>query len=302
MLISDDLEIIHDAKLAFQKCHYGLLAVPAAVKALEKLGTENCNGLVLSSEMEDMDGLTLLGKVRTNPYLEKMPVIVIQTRPDCEQRVGFLRAGASDVIERPFHPDELVIRMDRLINNMHIQDGIEGFLNVYPFADLVQNFLSAKKTGTLEVYSEGSMGFLVLVLGQIIKAGFNDLHQDEAFYAMNELKTGAFRFTPSAQMPGENLGSPLRFNYLLMNAAYVEDERERLGLGQVLEDKLLKATGKKAAFADLEAADLLTVVLDQFQQNAHQSKKHLIETNIISKGRMEFALAWLLQNEYLRYV
>ncbi|MFC5289638.1 response regulator [Actinokineospora guangxiensis] len=68
--------------------------------------------LVLSDVMlPGRDGLELLGEIRADPGLARLPVILLTARAGAESTADGLRHGADDYVVKPFHPAELVARV-----------------------------------------------------------------------------------------------------------------------------------------------------------------------------------------------
>ncbi len=69
--------------------------------------------LVISDVMMPrMDGLGLLGALREDPELARVPIILLSARAGEEARVEGLKAGADDYLTKPFSGRELLARVD----------------------------------------------------------------------------------------------------------------------------------------------------------------------------------------------
>lgn len=69
--------------------------------------------------MPEMDGYTLLEKVKAHENWHKTPVIMLTARSAEEDKLQALRMGVDDYLLKPFSPDELKARMKNLIRNYH---------------------------------------------------------------------------------------------------------------------------------------------------------------------------------------
>lgn len=296
-----DLHFFQKAKKEFEKIQYNLIPLTDGKRIYEVFEANGCVGLVVCSEMVPSENGAFFDGICRKGLVQKAPVIVVMAQKNCQKRVNFLRSGAADVLEPPFEVEELTIRMERHIKNLHIQEGVEGFLDAYPLADLFQNFQASRQSGTLEVFSEGQSGVVVFQNGDIMKAQFEGWKGSEAFWGLLELSNGAFRFLPSSNISLLSEGRPLNLNHLLLRAAWIEDQLKRLEPFRIEAKQLMKRTGKATR---LEASDeliLLERVLAAFDINAHHAKCHLLEAHIASPGRIDFAMRWLLENGYLAF-
>lgn len=60
-------------------------------------------------------GIQLCSEIRSTPAMAKVPVLCVATTDDVEERIGYLEAGADDVIARPFDARELEARVEALL-------------------------------------------------------------------------------------------------------------------------------------------------------------------------------------------
>ncbi|MDX9767494.1 MAG: response regulator transcription factor [Ectothiorhodospiraceae bacterium] len=71
------------------------------------------DGALLELDLPDEDGLVLLGRLR---QWSDIPVMVISNRRDDESRVRAFELGADDYLTKPFNPQEMVLRVQRMID------------------------------------------------------------------------------------------------------------------------------------------------------------------------------------------
>lgn len=65
--------------------------------------------------MPVMDGYTLCRRVRESELLCHVPVIMVTAKATVEDRIAGLESGADAYMEKPFHPDELSVRVSKLL-------------------------------------------------------------------------------------------------------------------------------------------------------------------------------------------
>ena len=65
--------------------------------------------------MPVVDGYELCRRVRSSELLCHIPIIMVTAKATVEDKIHGLEAGADAYIEKPFHPDELSVRVSKLL-------------------------------------------------------------------------------------------------------------------------------------------------------------------------------------------
>lgn len=116
LLIVDD-----DAELCSMLSEYlgpeGFIteAVGSGPAALERLGREAFDLVVLDVMLPELSGFEVLRRVRS---LSRVPVIMLTARGEEVDRVVGLEMGADDYLAKPFSPRELVARIRAVLRRM----------------------------------------------------------------------------------------------------------------------------------------------------------------------------------------
>jgi diguanylate cyclase (GGDEF)-like protein len=84
---------------------------PGGRQALERAAENPPDLMLLDIMMPEIDGLTVLRRMRGNPTTGSVPVIILSARSLAEDRVRGLDLGADDYITKPFDLEELVARV-----------------------------------------------------------------------------------------------------------------------------------------------------------------------------------------------
>lgn len=86
--------------------------------ALNKLETQPFDFVVTDWNMPNMDGLTLLRKIRSSDKLKHLPVLMITAEAKKENIIAAAQAGASGYIVKPFTAAVLAEKLDRIFEKM----------------------------------------------------------------------------------------------------------------------------------------------------------------------------------------
>ena len=128
LLVDDDLEILSLLKDMLAPL-YNLYFAQNGRKALEIVEKHKIDLIVSDVMMPVMDGVELCCKIRENFDTSHLPLILLTAKEEIEDRIKGLQAGADSYIPKPFHPDHLKTRIERLLamrqnirNRFAIQD------------------------------------------------------------------------------------------------------------------------------------------------------------------------------------
>ncbi len=98
------------AKYRFEYC-------PDGRQALKKLLEGDFDLVVSDVVMPCMDGISLLKNIKDNPNISQLPVILLSSKSEAEDRLEGLKFGADAYLAKPFSMEELSVRIDNLIDN-----------------------------------------------------------------------------------------------------------------------------------------------------------------------------------------
>jgi len=71
--------------------------------------------VILDGMLPGLDGLEVLRRMREDPALTAIPVVMLTARRRRTGLVNALALGASDYLVKPFMPEELLARVERLL-------------------------------------------------------------------------------------------------------------------------------------------------------------------------------------------
>ena len=113
LVVEDDPGLRAALTDGLRRAGYALDDVPSAEAALDRLGVDAYDLLLLDLGLPGADGLTLLRVLRERGLT--LPVLVLTARGALEDRVTGLDAGADDYLAKPFAFPELLARVRALL-------------------------------------------------------------------------------------------------------------------------------------------------------------------------------------------
>lgn len=116
VLIADD-EADHRDLLALALRRFGYRVVTAenAGAALDLLSLGGVDAALIDIRMPGISGIDLCSRIRSDPALESLPIMVVSADVHRERITAALHAGADDYLSKPFGRDELVARLGDLL-------------------------------------------------------------------------------------------------------------------------------------------------------------------------------------------
>ncbi len=123
ILIADD-EPISRMRLehALRAWGYDVIVAHDGVDAWQRI--DACDEpllLIIDWMMPGIDGLELCQRVKSDPDKRYHHLIVLTTRASTDDTVAALEAGADDFIAKPYHPEELRVRVRAGLRILHLQ-------------------------------------------------------------------------------------------------------------------------------------------------------------------------------------
>jgi len=83
-------------------------------QALAKLKKEKFDFVITDWNMPEMDGLTLVREIRSDEELKALPVLMVTAEAKKENVMEALKAGVNNYIVKPFTPEVLKEKMEKI--------------------------------------------------------------------------------------------------------------------------------------------------------------------------------------------
>ena len=102
-----------------------LTGVNSGEAALKELSADSFNLVLLDLNMPNMDGFEVLQRIRNRDVLASLPVIIMTSDIDPELEAEGFALGATDFIRKPFIPDVMLLRIQRVLQYEYLQKNLK---------------------------------------------------------------------------------------------------------------------------------------------------------------------------------
>ena len=139
ILLVEDEENLHEAlKLNLELEGYQVVSAMDGRQAIKALQTQYIDLMILDIMLPEMDGIEVLETIRIQN--NELPVLILSAKNTSADRVLGLKKGADDYLTKPFNLEELLLRVQKLIEkNKKLLDK-ETIGDVYQFGTNAVDF------------------------------------------------------------------------------------------------------------------------------------------------------------------
>jgi len=114
LLVEDDQALALGLRYNLEAEGYAVIHTANAEEGLAVLDNTSVDLIVLDLMLPGMDGLEALKRIRKDD--PKIPVLILTAKSLIENKVDGLKAGADDYLTKPFHLEEFLLRVGRILD------------------------------------------------------------------------------------------------------------------------------------------------------------------------------------------
>ncbi len=115
LLVEDDQAAAKLYRWVLMNEGYEVVLAPSGEEGYA-LATERSPDLIIVDVMlPGMDGYMLCRQLRQNMVTRSVPILIVSAKSDIVDKIAGFEAGADDYLSKPFHPEELVLRVKALL-------------------------------------------------------------------------------------------------------------------------------------------------------------------------------------------
>ena len=201
VLLVDDNPMILDM-LRQALAHFSTVqTLTDAGDALLKAIDEKPDLIITDFAMNGMDGRQLLQKIKARGATANIPVILMASKVDINEKLKVLQDTVEDFVEKPFFVKEAAARIKKVVDKISLEkmareapgeSVLRGSLAQMNVLDLLQSLDMGRKTCALTLSNNGDKCRMFFTDGQINHAEYGEVKGDEAVYKVLSWSAGNF--------------------------------------------------------------------------------------------------------------
>lgn len=139
ILLVEDEENLHDAlKLNLELEGYEITSAYTGTEALKKVEQEYFDLIIMDIMLPGTDGINVTETIRVQN--NEVPILILSAKNTSADRVLGLRKGADDYLTKPFNLEELLLRVQKLIEKNKRMLDKDTIGDTYTFGNNTINF------------------------------------------------------------------------------------------------------------------------------------------------------------------
>ncbi len=115
LLVDDETDILELLTMNLESQGLGVIHAQNGQEALEVAKAAMPDVIVLDIMLPKLDGYQVLERLRADPKLNRVPVLMLTAKGELNDRLSGLELGADDYLAKPFSPKEVVLRIQNLL-------------------------------------------------------------------------------------------------------------------------------------------------------------------------------------------
>ncbi|MCK4911930.1 MAG: response regulator [Thermodesulfovibrionales bacterium] len=123
MVVDDDKTTRKILGLYLKAKGYDVVYAENGLEAMEKLGSENINLVMTDLNMPYMDGHELIRTIRADEHIKHIPILMVTTEADEEERAAAIAAGADGYLVKPVSADMVSSNIRNILNEIFGKGG-----------------------------------------------------------------------------------------------------------------------------------------------------------------------------------
>jgi two-component system chemotaxis response regulator CheY len=123
LIVDDDKTTRKLLSLYLKGKGYEIVTAENGLDAMEKVGTESPNLIVSDMNMPYMDGIELTKNLRGDPSFGSIPIVMVTTEADEDEKKRAFEAGVDDYLVKPASADQINESVKRILKKIFQSGG-----------------------------------------------------------------------------------------------------------------------------------------------------------------------------------
>ncbi len=185
LLIEDEEDIAALIKLQAELSGYKLHVEVDGINGYRAVEREQPDLVILDIMLPGQNGFDVCRKIKSNPDLKSIPVIILTAKDEELDIVLGLELGADDYVSKPFSPKVLFSRIKAVLRRGRDPENVQKTLAFGEFSLDIDRYLLMKneKYVTITLSEFGILKRLITNRGKVLTRNqlLDDIHNDDAF-------------------------------------------------------------------------------------------------------------------------
>ena len=120
LIVDDNQVVLKLLKNILESQDFLTVCANNGIEALKIAVQEKPDLIITDYIMPEMDGMTLITKLKSQLTTRFIPVIMLTVKDEVDAEVEVINAGADDYLTKPVNPKRLIVRINRLLSRPFI--------------------------------------------------------------------------------------------------------------------------------------------------------------------------------------
>ncbi len=118
LVVDDDKTTRKLLSLYLKGKGYEVVTAENGLDAIEKVGTENINFILTDMNMPYMDGIEFTKNIKSDPALKNIPVVMVTTEADEDERERAFKAGVDEYLVKPVNAEQVTEAVVKILKKI----------------------------------------------------------------------------------------------------------------------------------------------------------------------------------------
>ena len=161
LIVDDDKIVLKIEENILKKINLNVFKAINGEEALTYINNSNIDLVLTDLNMPKLNGEELLIRIRKLKTMDELPVVVISSNKERVQISKLLKLGANDYLTKPFFKEELILRVNNLLNITNNIKNIKKQMFIDPLTKIYNRlFLEKKLENIFRLYDQKSIAML----------------------------------------------------------------------------------------------------------------------------------------------